>query len=329
MTVLDQETRDLFDRTVRAVLAQGEGGDRTEALEESGWRDVLLTDRRAAVPLVFRAQGELRARSAALDDVAIDAIGPDAGARFDELDGAAWVHPSPGHGPAARADGQYVVVDGLALRGHGATRVAMLASRDGGASLVTLMAGALELTPVAGMDPTLGLVRLRGRAPAVSSSTDPMSLTAVEAACRRAISYELLGLASTMLAMASEYAGARVQFGQPIGVFQSVKHRLADVFVAVRAAEVVADESWDALSEPDAELAVAATKCLAGRAGRVAAENCLQVMGAIGFTEEHVLHRFIARATVLDVLYGSARSLRADLGRMLLARGTMPRLGLP
>ena len=43
-------------------------------------------------------------------------------------------------------------------------------------------------------------------------------------------------------------------------------------------------------------------KCLAGRAGRLAAENCLQVMGAIGFTEEHVLHRYIARATVLDVL---------------------------
>ena len=48
-----------------------------------------------------------------------------------------------------------------------------------------------------------------------------------------------------------------------------------------------------------------------------------------GFTEEHVLHRFIARATVLDVLYGSARALRAELGRALLERGTMPRPGQP
>ena len=70
-------------------------------------------------------------------------------------------------------------------------------------------------------------------------------------------------------------------------------------------------------------------KCLAGRAACLASENCLQVMGAIGFTEEHDLHRFIARATVLDVLFGSAHQLRIELGRALLRRGSMPRQGQP
>jgi alkylation response protein AidB-like acyl-CoA dehydrogenase len=114
-----------------------------------------------------------------------------------------------------------------------------------------------------------------------------------------------------------------VQFGQPIGAFQAVKHRLADVLVALRAAEVATDESWTG----DTVFATGAAKCLAGRAFRLAAENCLQVMGAIGFTLEHDLHRFIVRGTVLDVLYGSARELRVELGRTLADRGRVPRPG--
>jgi alkylation response protein AidB-like acyl-CoA dehydrogenase len=87
---------------------------------------------------------------------------------------------------------------------------------------------------------------------------------------------------------------------------------------------VAADESWNG----DTVFAAAAAKCLAGRAFRLAAENCLQVMGAIGFTLEHDLHRFILRGTVLDVLYGSARELRVELGRALVERGRVPRPGV-
>ena len=51
-------------------------------------------------------------------------------------------------------------------------------------------------------------------------------------------------------------------------------------------------------------------------------------MGAIGFTLEHDLHRFILRGTVLDVLYGSARELRVELGQALTERGRVPRPGV-
>ena len=180
--------------------------------------------------------------------------------------------------------------------------------------------------PVSGLDPSLALVRVVGSVDAktlvVGDAVDPER---VDAACRRALAYELIGLATTMLSATSEYAGARVQFGHPIGSFQAVKHRLADVFVALRAAEAAADDSTGDPSEPDTHLAAMAAKCLAGRALRIAAENCLQVMGAIGFTAEHDLHNFIARGTVLESLYGSAHELRVELGHRLLARGVMPR----
>jgi len=106
-------------------------------------------------------------------------------------------------------------------------------------------------------------------------------------------------------------------------VFQAVKFRLADVLVAIQAAEVVLEEAW----ADDADVATTAAKCLAGRAFRLAAENCLQVLGAIGFTWEHDLHRFIRRGLVLDVLYGSTEELRRELGTALIGRGTTPRLG--
>ncbi len=324
--LVDRDTLDLFARTVRGVLA-GEGDDRTAELEASGWRDVLLLDPHAAVSVVFRAQGELRARTAALDDVAIEAAGPDAATRFDALGDAVWVHASNG-AVAARAEDAQLVVNGLALRPLDRA-CALLADGADGVRVATVAADALEQRRVTGMDPSLGLVRVRGsvRLSAVVFGADA-SPRAVEAACRRALAFELTGLASTMLATASQYAGVRTQFGQPIGAFQAVKHRLADVLVALRSAEATAAESFDA-DAVDAEIAAMVAKCLAGRAARLAAENCLQVMGAIGFTEEHDLHRFIVRATVLDVLFGSARQLRIDLGRALLRRGSMPRPGQP
>ncbi len=115
----------------------------------------------------------------------------------------------------------------------------------------------------------------------------------------------------------------RRQFGQPIGAFQAVKHRLADVYVARQAAAAVVEESW----RSDPECTTVAAKALAAHAGALASEHCLQVLGAIGFTLEHDLHRFVRRVRVLDRLYGAQHALRLELGRLLQARGRMPRPG--
>ena len=146
----------------------------------------------------------------------------------------------------------------------------------------------------------------------------------VAPACRRALAHELLGATDAMLALATDYAKVREQFGQPIGAFQAVKHRLADVYVARQAAAAVIDESW----RSDPECTTLAAKALAATAGASASEHCLQVLGAIGFTLEHDLHRFVRRVRVLDRLYGSERELRTALGRLLQTRGRVPRPGI-
>lgn len=324
MVALDQETIDLFARTVRGVLDAADD-DRTAALEEIGWRDILVTDARAVVPLVLRLQGERHARSAVLDDVAMEAMNPGSAPWLDDVGEASYVHPQPGQHSAGRFEGPTLVVDGFALRDSRDDQMVTVVHGDDGLQVALVSARAVERTPIDGLDLTLGLVRVTGSVGAADFEVrDVAAPHAAEPACRRALAYELVGLGSAMLDFTAEYAGARVQFGQPIGAFQAVKHRLADVLVALRAAEVAADESWNG----DTLFAAAAAKCLAGRAFRLAAENCLQVMGAIGFTLEHDLHRFILRGTVLDVLYGSARELRVELGRALIEHGRVPRPGV-
>jgi hypothetical protein len=324
VVALDQDTLDLFARTVRSVLDTPDA-DRTAALEEVGWRDILATDARAVVPLVFRLHGERRARSALLDDVAVEGMNAGSAEWLEELGAASYVHPKPGQRFAGHLHGADLVVDGIARRDSREGQMVTVARGDDRPRLALLPTSAVEHTTIHGMDPTLGLTRVVGTvAEGAFELRDAPSPEAAEPACRRALAYELVGLGSAMLDLTVEYAGVRTQFGQPIGAFQAVKHRLADVLVALRAAEVAADESW----EGDTAVAAAAAKCLAGRAFRLAAENCLQVMGAIGFTLEHDLHRFILRGTVLDVLYGSARELRVEVGRALVERRRMPRPGV-
>jgi alkylation response protein AidB-like acyl-CoA dehydrogenase len=327
MVALDAETVDLFGRTVRAVLsADGDvDADRTASLEEVGWRDILVTDARAVVPLVLGIQGELRARSAVLDDVAFDALRPGSAAWFEEIGTASYVHPRPGAGAAARVADGALLVDGVALRASGDGRSVLVARDAAALRCVVAEDDALARTPIAGLDPSLALARVHGsvRIDDLHVRDDTIA-DAVEPACRRALAHELLGLTSAMLERAAHYAGEREQFGQPIGTFQAVKHRLADVLVARNAGAVAAGDPWDG----DEALGAAVAKCLAGRAFLLAAENCLQVMGAIGFTREHDLHRFILRGTVLDALYGSTRRLRREIGLELGGRAQLPRPGV-
>ena len=115
MVALDRDTLDLFARTVRSVL-DATDDDRTVALEEIGWRDILVTDAHAVVPIVFRLLGERRARSALLDDVAVEAMHPGSAEWLDEMGASAYVHPHPGRRFAARFDAGDLVFDGFARR---------------------------------------------------------------------------------------------------------------------------------------------------------------------------------------------------------------------
>ena len=123
-----------------------------------------------------------------------------------------------------------------------------------------------------------------------------------------------------MLELARAHALERIQFGQPISMFQAVRHRLADTLVAIEMAEAVLDAAWLDQSPQTAAMA----KALAGRGARTAARHCQQVLAGIGFTTEHPLHRYVRRVLVLDELFGAARSLTKDLGDDLLTSRQLP-----
>ena len=113
-----------------------------------------------------------------------------------------------------------------------------------------------------------------------------------------------------MLSLARQHAVDRVQFGRPVASFQAIRHRLAETLVAVEGAEATLVA---AAAEPD-ELSFLLAKAAAGQAALTAARHCQQVLGGIGFTAEHELHRHIKRSLVLDGMLGSSRELTREAG---------------
>ncbi len=144
------------------------------------------------------------------------------------------------------------------------------------------------------------------------------------AAGRRAVGWWLIGTSRAMLSLARQHALDRVQFGRHISSFQAIRHRLAETLVAIEGAEA----TLAAAAPPDDAdgLAALLAKAAAGQAALTAARHCQQVLGGIGFTAEHPLHRHVKRSLILDALLGSNRELTREAGTILRAKGFAPRL---
>src|SRR5207253_9025040 len=130
---------------------------------------------------------------------------------------------------------------------------------------------------------------------------------------------ELLGGSARVLEMAAEYAKERVQFGKPIGSFQAVKHRCADMLVDVEGMRsAVYWAAWCiGAGHPDASVAASTAKAWCSDAGRRVMASGLQVHGGIGFTWEHDLHLFLKRSQLDQVAFGDAAAHRERLARLL------------
>ena len=139
------------------------------------------------------------------------------------------------------------------------------------------------------------------------------------AAGRRALGWWLVGTSRAMLTLARQHALDRVQFGRPVASFQAVRHRLAETLIAIEGAEATLGATTD-------DFGSLLAKAAAGQAALTAAKHCQQVLGGIGFTAEHELHRHVKRALLLDGLLGSARELTREAGARLRAEGSAPRL---
>ena len=133
---------------------------------------------------------------------------------------------------------------------------------------------------------------------------------------------ELLGAAARVLDLTVAYAKERVQFGRPIGSFQAVKHRCADMLVDVEGMRsAVYHAAWCVgAGDRDRSIAASTAKTWCSDAGRRVMASGLQVHGGIGFTWEHDLHLYLKRAQLDEVTFGDATYHRARLARLLRDR---------
>jgi alkylation response protein AidB-like acyl-CoA dehydrogenase len=138
---------------------------------------------------------------------------------------------------------------------------------------------------------------------------------------RIALASEALGGAEHVLEMTVAYVKERRQFGRPIGSFQALKHRLADMMIEVEAAKSAAWYAACTAQEQGAELAEAAAvaKSYCCDAFFDCAANAIQLHGGVGFTWEHEAHLYLKRARATATLLGSPGWLRERLVRMFAA----------
>jgi alkylation response protein AidB-like acyl-CoA dehydrogenase len=133
---------------------------------------------------------------------------------------------------------------------------------------------------------------------------------------------EMLGASRRCMDMSVEYAKVREQFGQPIGMFQAIKHACSEMLLEVEnshGATYYAAWAMDA-GAPDASLAASAAKAYVGDASRKVCGSSIQVHGGIGFTWEYDLHLYFKRAKHFEPLYGDADYHRERALQLVLAR---------
>jgi alkylation response protein AidB-like acyl-CoA dehydrogenase len=134
---------------------------------------------------------------------------------------------------------------------------------------------------------------------------------------------QLLGAGRALLELSVTHAKQRTQFGRQVGSFQAVKHRLADVAIALEFARPLVAEAAAAQTEDRATAArdTSAAKVAATDAAHLAARAALQVHGAIGYTQEHDLHLWLTKVRALAGAWGSQAEHRARVAAALAGDG--------
>jgi alkylation response protein AidB-like acyl-CoA dehydrogenase len=229
----------------------------------------------------------------------------------------------------AAPDGDGYRLDGtkmFVLDGHTAGLIVVAARQADsggteGISFFTVDAGAPGLTRTAlpTMDQTRKQAKLEfsgvraellGPGPGVSpESTEGAGWAALSKTLDQAavcLSAEMVGGAQRCLDMAVEYAKVRIQFGRPIGSFQAIKHKCADMLLEVESAKSAAYYAGWAAADDNDELPVVASlaKAYCSEAYFHAAAENIQIHGGIGFTWEHDAHLYFKRAKSSELLLG-------------------------
>jgi alkylation response protein AidB-like acyl-CoA dehydrogenase len=190
-----------------------------------------------------------------------------------------------------------------------------------GIYVVATDADGVTVTPRSTMDHSRRYAELTlDNAPA-QRVAGPEVLSSVRRRALALLACEAVGVAQRALETATEHAKTRQAFDRPIGTFQAVSHQIADVFTQVELARSLAYwAAWAVDADDDrADLACAAAKSAAAEAAVFACERAIQVLGGIGFTWEHYLHRYYKRAQWIDSYEGYAAKHRATIANAILA----------
>jgi alkylation response protein AidB-like acyl-CoA dehydrogenase len=141
-----------------------------------------------------------------------------------------------------------------------------------------------------------------------------------------ALAAESTGIAQRAMEMAVSYAKDRQQFGRPIGAYQAVSHRCAQMLLETEnARSAVYGAAWAADAEPDSlPLAASMAKAYASDAGWRVPDASIQVHGGIGFTWEHDLHFFLKRGKANAAMFGTASWHRNRVADAILAEAPAP-----
>ena len=207
----------------------------------------------------------------------------------------------------------------------------LLVPADGvpnGLYLVDMAAEGVAKAPVTSLDMTRQLCDLSfDDASATLIAPGPAASRALDAALAAGagiLAAEQVGLAQRCLDMTVAYVKERRQFARPVGSFQGLKHRLADLWVSVtqaRAASRYAAACLATGSGPDlagdAKVAVALAKAYCSEVAVNAAQECVQMHGGIGFTWEHTAHLYLKRAKADSIAFGTADAHRAALASLV------------
>jgi len=225
---------------------------------------------------------------------------------------ASWAH----HGSVAGSgDGNEIVLAGRATAVQAAKSADWLlvtVALDEGTSLVLLDPARASIEARHTLDETrrwYDVVLAGVRLPATDVvTTDPAQVQWLTDAAAVLTAADALGAGERLLEMTVSYVKVREQFDRPLGSFQSVKHKVADMLTTLKAARAATYYAAMALDAgvASATVAASAAKAFTGEGVATLAGEALQAHGGIGFTWEHDLHLYLRRAKVDEMLYGSA-----------------------
>lgn len=249
----------------------------------------------------------------AIASALIAAHDPEAKVLAELASGAAIGAYALDSGLTATRQGDVLVIRGEVRAVPAAAQASVLVlpvAIDSGEEWVVLRSEQLEITPVRCIDPLRPIADICANAVEVGDDVvlANLSMTKAHALMTTLLSAEAVGVARWATETASAYAKIREQFGRPIGQFQAIKHKCAEMMADTERATAAVWDAARALDEDSEHLgfaaAVAAT--LAPAAAQRCTQDCIQVHGGIGFTWEHDTNVYYRRALLLAACFGRA-----------------------